>query len=334
MKYLKFVLPALILLFLTPNFVLADDVIYNDLSSAHWAYNAVQTLAQKGIIQGYPDGSFKPDRKVTREQFAIILVKTLNIPLKDESWATQIFWDISEDHRSFLYIDAAKPFIPVPDSNGYAFNFYPDRPITREEAAQAIVLALGLHKAQKPNSNYLASKFSDYQNIAPGFKENVAIAAYYGILSGNSKGEYAPKSQLSRGELCVIMSILLRNDSNFQDGFKLPRKPWTIDFIIGGRSDREMVRNFPDYNKTQSFYGKVSEKVLGFNNSHLVVKFPYEDDSSAKKTIKEMVVNVYVSDKDLNLFNKGDWVTFYFDRNNNITSYVLNNKVYNITKGK
>ncbi|MHB1462200.1 MAG: S-layer homology domain-containing protein [Armatimonadota bacterium] len=46
---------------------------FPDLPTGHWAYDAVQELANDGIINGYPDGTFKGNRNLTRYEFAIAL---------------------------------------------------------------------------------------------------------------------------------------------------------------------------------------------------------------------------------------------------------------------
>ena len=53
---------------------------YTDLSENHWAYNSVMDMTDKGIFAGYPDGSFRPGNKVTREEFSANYLKpyTLN----------------------------------------------------------------------------------------------------------------------------------------------------------------------------------------------------------------------------------------------------------------
>jgi len=45
----------------------------------HWAYDAVQQLVDKGIIIGYPDGTFKGDRAMTRYEFAMAISRLLDV---------------------------------------------------------------------------------------------------------------------------------------------------------------------------------------------------------------------------------------------------------------
>ncbi|MBI1270617.1 hypothetical protein GC174_09305 [bacterium] len=51
---------------------------FGDLSSKHWAYKAVSAVSEAGLVGGYPDGSFRPEDKITRAQAFVILSKALN----------------------------------------------------------------------------------------------------------------------------------------------------------------------------------------------------------------------------------------------------------------
>ena len=50
---------------------------FSDLPAGHWAYASVAKLAAAGIVDGYPDGSFKGDRTMTRYEMAQIVAKAL-----------------------------------------------------------------------------------------------------------------------------------------------------------------------------------------------------------------------------------------------------------------
>ena len=64
----------------------------------HWAAKPIQSLADREVINGYPDGTFKPDQAVTRAELAKMLGKALNyqpvngskFPDTDGHWANPI----------------------------------------------------------------------------------------------------------------------------------------------------------------------------------------------------------------------------------------------------
>ncbi len=102
---------------------------YSDVKATDWFNNAVSTLSNMGIINGYPDGSFRPNAGITRAEFAKIAVSFF----KDYSRKTlgDLFSDISGQWYT-EYINLAAELAIV---NGYPDGtFRPNNLITRAEA--------------------------------------------------------------------------------------------------------------------------------------------------------------------------------------------------------
>ena len=57
---------------------------YDDVPTDHWAYNALDYLTQRGVLEGYPDGFFKGDRTLTRYEFAQAIARLLDTIGKTE----------------------------------------------------------------------------------------------------------------------------------------------------------------------------------------------------------------------------------------------------------
>ena len=53
------------------------NVNFPDVSENHWAYEYVKSLADRGLVVGYPDGEFKGDRSMTRYEFAAVIYRAL-----------------------------------------------------------------------------------------------------------------------------------------------------------------------------------------------------------------------------------------------------------------
>ena len=52
-------------------------ITFSDLKSTHWAYNDIMNLANDGIINGYKDGTYKPEKNVTRGEFLKLIMTSL-----------------------------------------------------------------------------------------------------------------------------------------------------------------------------------------------------------------------------------------------------------------
>jgi hypothetical protein len=67
----------LVLLAFVLSTVVASANPFSDVPFSHWAYDAVNKLAAKGLLQGYPDGTFKGEKHVTRYALAMVTAKML-----------------------------------------------------------------------------------------------------------------------------------------------------------------------------------------------------------------------------------------------------------------
>ncbi|MET3726968.1 hypothetical protein ABID52_000549 [Fictibacillus halophilus] len=71
---------------------------FRDVKTSHWAVGSINAVKEAGIISGYPDGSFKPNKEMTREEIAALITKTF--ALKDKE-ATTSFADVKEGYWAY-----------------------------------------------------------------------------------------------------------------------------------------------------------------------------------------------------------------------------------------
>ncbi len=76
--------------------------VYSDIDQKYWAANAITFLTKKGIIKGYPDGTFRPDETVTRAEFVTLLVKLLN--MNTATNASLPYSDMNTNHWAYRNI--------------------------------------------------------------------------------------------------------------------------------------------------------------------------------------------------------------------------------------
>ena len=162
----------------------------------HWAKDSILRLINSGVISGYPDGTFQPDKTVTRAEFTVMLVKALKLEAK--AWDT--FEDSSEHWaKDSIVIAAAHGII-----SGYSKDtFGPDDLITREQAAVIIARAAQLEAATGELN------FTDSQSISPWAKPGVAAAFKAGFITGYADGSFRPRGKTTRAEAAVIIGKLL-----------------------------------------------------------------------------------------------------------------------------
>ena len=100
---------------------------FSDIAS-HWAKNEISAASNNGWINGYPDGTFRPDAAVTRAQFVLMLWRMCGKPAAAKAAS---FADASAD----WYQDALSWAVEKGYVNGLSdTRFGPDAPITRQQA--------------------------------------------------------------------------------------------------------------------------------------------------------------------------------------------------------
>ncbi len=115
----------------------AVDKNYNDIEK-HWASESIKSLTRKGILNGYLDGSFRPDEVITREEVAKVIsevVEKSELKFNEED-ANLEFIDVEANNWAKEHIDKISKFGVV---EGYEDStFRPKNSITRAETAQVM----------------------------------------------------------------------------------------------------------------------------------------------------------------------------------------------------
>lgn len=88
--------------------VFASNIEFSD-TAGHWAENAINKWADKGIISGYPDETFKPDNPVTRAELAKILTLAFDLQPSEFVYTEK---DLSENDWYYNYLLCAGKYIP------------------------------------------------------------------------------------------------------------------------------------------------------------------------------------------------------------------------------
>ncbi|MGR6837551.1 S-layer homology domain-containing protein [Syntrophomonas erecta] len=134
---------------------------FYDLSPNHWAYQAIEGLAVNGIVNGYPDKTFRPGQLVSRAEFTCMLIGSLGI---DESEKTNgvAFPDVNHRHWAASYIGKAH-------QEGYIKGrpeglFDPDGLISGAELASILVRVID--PVTQDNHNNLPYWYSGYVQTA------------------------------------------------------------------------------------------------------------------------------------------------------------------------
>ncbi|NIK76332.1 putative phosphodiesterase [Paenibacillus castaneae] len=164
--------------------------------TGHWAEASIKKAAAKGIVDGYADGTFKPNGEITRAQFAVMLARALKL---EGNGAELAFTDKESigDWAKQGIAQAVKAGIVNGYSNG---SFRPNAKISRAEMVTMIANAQGL--TAKTN---VATAFADHADIPAWAEAAVSATVEKGIVQGIGANKFAPNQTATRAEAAVIL---------------------------------------------------------------------------------------------------------------------------------
>ena len=178
----------------------ATSPSFSDLPSQHWARDYIDPMVKAGWLNGFRDGTFRPDAPITRAQFATVLVNVFN-PSAQRS-AIQ-FRDVAGDFWGAAAIQQAyraKFISGFPD-----LTFDPNYPLTKLQSLLALVSGLNLQAASAPDGRSL-NVYSDKSAI-PGYAMSaIASATQLGLVFNYpTPTELRPSRVATRAEVCAMV---------------------------------------------------------------------------------------------------------------------------------
>ena len=210
-----------------------SNTAFNDINN-HWAKDTIEKWKDKGIISGYPDGTFKPDAPVTRAELAKIL--TLAFDLQEKSALS--YGDVEAENWYYPYLEYSAEYIPVyalPTSyetnipyqevNILSLNYFlPETAAMRMHVAEALV-EIKKDKTELPSIQDIQAdvtavfKDDDYENLYAmhgTIPENVKrmfeytyLANKLGIMQGDADGYFRPYNNVTRAELITMLDRMI-----------------------------------------------------------------------------------------------------------------------------
>lgn len=168
-----------------------DTARFLDLPVTYWAYTPIMNLVQKGILSGYPDGTFQPDKTVSRAEFTLYILGGLD-QREDSREGTHTFPDLSAEHWAYRYVQlsADKGYITgMPDGS-----FRPDGAISGAELATILVKALP------------AEKWTPLPAGPIWYSGYVQVAAEQGLLAPG----FDPQASATRAQCAYSVDQLIR----------------------------------------------------------------------------------------------------------------------------
>ena len=185
--------------------VTAPGTTFSDVKN-HANKATIEALASRGIINGMGQGTFMPNKTMTRAEFAAIVTRALGLTAKD----TKVFSDVPSSKWYAGYIGTANSSGIVNGVGNGKFN--PEGTITRQEAAAMVARAAklcGLDTAMDAAATRdMLAQFGDYRSVASWAKEPMAFCYSANILD-QSDLNIEPTKAILRCEIAQMLYNML-----------------------------------------------------------------------------------------------------------------------------
>ena len=167
---------------------------FRDVPFGHQVYTRINDLAGKGIINGYSDGTFRPNANITRAQAAIMIVRAIGL---DTSGASSNFNDVPSTHSAYAFISAANQAGII---GGYSVDntYRPNEYITRQQ------IAIMIQRAFSVEHSGSEVYFSDVTDKMPS-KRFIEALASNKIINGYSDGTFRPTNNTTRAQFSSMI---------------------------------------------------------------------------------------------------------------------------------
>ncbi len=336
----KSILSLLVVLTLiVSSLTMVSAAVFPDITSNHnWADEAITSMVNRGILKGYTDGTFKPDKSVTRLETLIIasrimgvddeanseyrnaankkyasVLEPYNIDFKDEV-AYLLYWDvITTDELTSFISDTSK-----------------DQSLKRHEAAVILTkLVGGAEKALE--DAVIVLDFADASSIPSSSKAYVKYVYDMGLMKGVDNNNFNPNGELTRA---MISTIMYRGENLMNASYK--------EGTVQGVTDSSVIVSIKGEEQVIPVADGVTVKVDGTNvkvsslQKSQTVRIHYQ--GTVVRMIDAVSSNTYTTDtgmiytladnagvKKITIKNASGTKTYTVDSTN--CKYIVNNQI-------
>lgn len=207
--------------------------IYNDVADGEWYENYIFDMSNRGILDGYDDGSFKPENTIVLSEFLAIVVRAIGQREKAEATA------VDEEMLVLQPIDGiqiedyewAKPYLQYAVNNGwlsleeateeYAVYMRRDRASylvwTAYQSGECNVVhqlteyteGSGSDQLRQRASRWEAGEFEDLNQCNKAYKDHMFQLYMNYVLEGSGDNKITPAGNITRAEACKVLSKCL-----------------------------------------------------------------------------------------------------------------------------
>ena len=183
--------------------------LFRDVLPDHWAYSAIRSAVDSGIVNGYGDGTFRPAATVTNAHFNAMMARAF-FPGEAEDasgrwWSAYVSLNQERGLLEGTSLQAART------AQG-TYDGCINQAISRYDMAQMLYNLLLEQGAELPDEAAMQAvqgRMDDWAQIPAGYREAVAACYALGVLNGQSNGCFGGDNPMNRAQGCTVIARLL-----------------------------------------------------------------------------------------------------------------------------
>lgn len=175
---------------------------FSDVTAEHWAYDYIDKLIEKKVLNGYDDGTFRPSQSVTRAEFVTMLKSAFRLA----GDGTASFDDVADDawYKEAVEVAASLGIVSGMGDGTFA----PNAEISRQDMCAMLKNVLD-YKNMALDTKYDSSDFADSDEIADYAKEAINLFKEAGVIDGYEDGSFGPRDAVTRAAAAKVIAILI-----------------------------------------------------------------------------------------------------------------------------
>lgn len=279
----------------------APTVEFSDIKG-HWAEAAIKAAVKRGYVNGYPDGTFRPEDRVKIDEFIKMMIVSLYIRHEDGNYSWD--WDLYNRMPDFAkyafmnpvegfslkgsksptgywadpYIDQAAEVLGAFFSrDSHVWNNRFDIPLTRELAAvlaEGMMVVLGTGETTRSYLDLIESEIPDIKQAT--HKRSVAKAAAIGVIAGYPDGTFRPKGYITRAEAITVINRISDRSQRLPKEVDLTGKHYVegttywdneIRYVFKEKEFLDLILALKSLKDSTRFYGRDNIASIEFATS-------------------------------------------------------------------
>lgn len=180
---------------------------FKDINDAPWAEGNILKMQSKHVFQGFEDGTFRPNKPVTRVEAIVMAVRLMGLDEEAKSKSASPSLPFQDaDHLSKKYPWAAGYVATALEHGLLDANekIQPEKPASRVWVSSLLVKSLGFEKEASAQTAAKLS-FKDSSAIPAASVGYVKVAMERGLISGYPNGTFLPNKGVTRAEMAALL---------------------------------------------------------------------------------------------------------------------------------